>query len=371
MKLAFVVSHCPDPRINKRISLLKKQFQLSLLYWNRDRNFQYKVEHNDIENKEIVVPANFGNALNRIVPTFTFARSVIKELNRIKPDIIYVGNVDMLSIIWIYYRKCRIKPKVIYEVADLHTLIIDKHKNPIKKYTSFILRAMEKKLCNIIDMLVLTSEKFHTLYYSEFIPASKVFIMPNIPSPEPFKAYKRKENKESFTVGFIGAVRYKEQMRMLINAMKNSGIKVFFAGAGNDDEIERLTLDNNGVEYHGKYNYETEIAKLYGQVDCIYSVYDADLNNVRIALPNKLYESIYCELPIIVAKGTYLSELVEEMGVGIAVNHRNAEELKEVIFKLSNDNKYYNSIIDNCKSNKEFVNISKYNEQLATRIQEL
>lgn len=79
------------------------------------------------------------------------------------------------------------------------------------------------------------------------------------------------------------------------------------------------------------------------------------MNNVKVALPNKLYESILCELPIIVAKGTYLSELVEKMGVGVSVSHKDKNELKNVLTKLANDKSYYQSMVESCKNTNQIL----------------
>lgn len=138
--------------------------------------------------------------------------------------------------------------------------------------------------------------------------------MPNIPEAAPFAKYKRK-TRGKFTVGFIGSIRYLKQMKMLVDAAERAGCNVLFAGAGvtTSDYLHIIEYckDKYFVTFTGKYNYNEDIANLYGAVDCIYAVYDADNPNVRIALPNKLYEAVYCKLPIIVAKGTYLSEIVE------------------------------------------------------------
>jgi len=125
------------------------------------------------------------------------------------------------------------------------------------------------------------------------------------------------------------------------------------------------------IEYYGKYDYDLEIAKLYGKIDCVFSVYDADMNNVKVALPNKLYEAIYCEIPIIVAKGTYLAELVEEMGVGIAVSHTDVAGLEKALKKLATDIEYYNSLVKACKEHKSEIDMSIYNEQLLNRIERI
>ena len=194
--------------------------------------------------------------------------------------------------------------------------------------------------------------------------------MPNIPNLEYFKNYKKCINRE-FTIGFIGVVRYKKQMKMLIEAAEQTKTKVLFAGISNDSEIMDLANKKAFVDYYGPYNYNKEIAKLYSKCDCIYSVYDTSLNNVKYALPNKLYESIYCELPIIVSKNTYLSELVTNMHVGVSVDSNSVEDLIEKINFLKNNKKEYTKIIDNCKKNKTSINIELYNNKFLEKLSRL
>ena len=96
----------------------------------------------------------------------------------------------------------------------------------------------------------------------------------------------------------------------------------------------------------------------------IYSVYDADMTNVRVALPNKLYEAIYCERPIIVAKGTYLAELVERWGVGVAVDHREPKELTAVLQRMRDDAGYYQAFCYRCREQKKIADTETYNKLL-------
>ena len=103
---------------------------------------------------------------------------------------------------------------------------------------------------------------------------------------------------------------------------------MMFAGYEEEPQIIYETCkDRTDVDWYGRFNFDEKVAEMYGKCNVMYSVYDADMENVRVALPNKLYEAVYCEMPLIVAKGTYLEEVVNEWGVGVAVDHRSAEEL--------------------------------------------
>ena len=160
-------------------------------------------------------------------------------------------------------------------------------------------------------------------------------------------------------------------MKLLIEAAEKLKIKVFFAGDSQDDEIQQLSANSEYVEYYGRYNYDTDIANLYSKCDCIYSVYDTAYNNVKYALPNKLYESIYCELPILVADGTYLGELVQKWGVGIKVDSNSLEDLIIKIKLLQQNKGIYNKIVKKCKENKNKIDIKKYNNVFIEKLRDL
>jgi succinoglycan biosynthesis protein ExoL len=367
MLITFVLSHIPDPRMNKRITLLKDKYQTSLVFWNRKTVDIWKQIHTDIERKEISIKANYTSPLKRIVPTCAFAIAAIKHLYKMNPKCLYTENVDMLVICSIYSFLKRGKPAIIYEIADLNKLIIDQPRSLVVNLLQKVIIYTEMRLCRGVSLLVLTSERFYEIYYKNFFPKNKTLILPNMPNLQAFFSYKPKVSGK-FTIGFIGVIRYKEQMKMLIKAAKKCQVNLLFAGTGLDDEIENLCKDIPNIKYYGKYDFDTEIASLYGKCDCIYSVYDADLNNVKVALPNKLYEAIFCELPIIVAKGTYLAALVKEMGVGIAVSHTDVNELIFVLEKLVKDKEYYNSFTSACRLHKQKINLEFYNTQLKNYI---
>ena len=88
-------------------------------------------------------------------------------------------------------------------------------------------------------------------------------------------------------------------------------------------------------------------------------------------MPNKLYESIYCELPILVADGTYLGELVQKWGVGIKVDSNSLEDLIIKIKLLQQNKGIYNKIVKKCKENKNKIDIKKYNNVFIEKLRDL
>lgn len=371
MKYCFVLSYCPNPRMMKRASLARDRFAVSMLCWRRgDESFWGVSGVEGVDVHTVDIPASSGNPLNRIIPTLQFARMAIRILRDLQPDIIHVENLDMLIVARHYARTAAHRCRIVYEVADINSLLITHQKSHVKQLAQAILRSLDRRLSQHIDLFICTSPRYFDAYYSAFISRAKLIVMPNMPDLRAFSRYRRKTGSP-FTVGFIGAVRYKEQMKMLIDSARESHVDVLFAGTGLDAELQSICQRESHVKTMGPYNYQVDIATLYGMVDCVYSVYDADNPNVKIALPNKLYEAIYCELPIIVARGTYLSELVEGWGVGIAVGHTDAKELTGVLCRLAKDVEYYDAFVEKCRAHKAEIDNAQNNKILSARLADL
>ena len=315
----------------------------------------------------IIEKTTSKNEIRRAILFRSVKKEAIKKLKEIRPEIIHIQGLDMLGAAIEYKKIVDNNVILVYEVADLHKLIVDDQKTITKKIVQKYIRKEEIKCCKEIDLLVVTSEQYYSSHFSNFVPSEKYVYIPNIPDLYAFSAYSKKDH-DSFTVGYLGVIRYKKQIRLLLEASIKTNTQLLFAGYeqnGNEIEGECKKLEN--VEWIGRFSFSEQAAHLYSRCDAIFSVYDADMQNCKVALPNKLYESIYCEIPIIVAKGTYLSDIVEEWGVGISVKHDSLDELTDAIIKLQ-DPAFYSNIIKNCKLHKSDIDSSKYNKIMIEKI---
>ncbi len=360
-RVCFVLTHVPNPRINKRISAFKQIMPVEVICARRASQNIWEPEHTDIKHTilNVDLPAS-SQILKRIAVSSGFRGKIYSLLEEKKPSIVYAEGLDVLMAVSKYKKKSGCK--IVYEVSDLRESFIEKpHGLSIQVITALV-ALNERKLFKNIDKLVITSPKFYDMHYCSLISKDKTVFVPNAPDLSAFKNYKKKEDGK-FTVGFIGGIRYLSQMKMLVNAASDLNIDVIFAGAGGTsseyDEIKEYCKGKKNVRFSGRYDYWKDIANLYGMVDCVYSVYDADNPNVRIALPNKLYEAVYCELPIIVAKETYLEEVTLEWGVGVSVGHKDEEGLKKILMRLKDDKNYYSHIVESCKEKKKEIKVMR------------
>lgn len=362
MNIVALISHVPNPRANRRMEQLARKGKTTLIYWDKGGESCPVQDIPGVEQREFFLKASRTNTLKRMVPMLSYKRQALEWINEIKPDVVYAERFDMLYIIWKYWKSCKVKPKMIFEVPDLPHMMVDNNLSLKEKIVSKIVRFYENIIYKNIDILIVTSEKFYDDYYSRWIPKDKVVLMPNSPDLTAFKDYKHGGHTK-FTVGFIGVVRYPEQLKMLIEASEKADVNVMFAGFTEGcPEIQEMAETRENVTYFGRYNYDKDIAKLYGACDAIYSVYDSKMKNVTIALPNKLYEAVYCGLPIIVSKGTYLGEMVEKYNVGITIGSSDKESLVWLLRKLSTDYAYYNELVRSCKKANTELNDTKKRE---------
>ena len=351
-KIAIIISHTPNPRILKRIKSLENDFIISLIYWDRGQSIKRPFEINEKHKvTHITVNAAQGNMVARIIPLMKYLIKVLRLLITENPEIIHAANMDMLFIATTYRKIYNKKVKIIYEVADLPNYSVIHRINSIKSLTAVALQWVEKRLTRGISKLILTSPYFWEVYFSKFISKDKYMFIPNTPSRTLFSKYIKKEH-ERFTVGFIGSVRYVRELKMLIDAAGEVSIdiEVFIAGIGPGyQEIYEYCRDKKYVKIYGPYNYEKDIVYLYEEIDCTYSVYNAQLENVKIALPNRLYESIVCEIPIIASKDTMLGEFIVSKQIGTTIAFDDKEELKKQIYELATSKKKLRFYQENCK----------------------
>lgn len=190
---------------------------------------------------------------------------------------------------------------------------------------------------NVVDKIIKNS--FCTLmsskgYMKYFKNQEKIIITHNISNEEEKEDHAVDlKNKEKLNIGFLGYVRYFDVNSRLINFFKNSN-KVSFTYIGlpfKDCDLEGYCKQNNikNVYFQGRYE-NSEKAKLYKNIDIINSIYSLDSEEVQPAIPNRLYDAALFKKPIITAKGTYLSQIVNEYELGFSIDVYKDDVQKEL-----------------------------------------
>ena len=211
LDICYVLSHAPDNRYQKRIDVLASRFSQKVIFWDKTGSEDFDTKTRMIE--PISIKANQTDPLKRMPENLKFIHGAFRRVVELAPRLLYVGNLDMLYVAQLYKKRCP-NVRIVYEVADLHRLLVDRQsgiKLPIQK----ALRALERNFVCNADLLVVTSMKFYDVHYSRFLESEKSFFLPNIPLLHAFDSYNPLPKTKVFTVGFFGWVRYLDQLNLL------------------------------------------------------------------------------------------------------------------------------------------------------------
>lgn len=78
-----------------------------------------------------------------------------------------------------------------------------------------------------------------------------------------------------------------------------------------------------------------DLSNIYANVDINVVCYDTTSDNVKIAEPNKLYESIYFETPLVVSSGTFLARQVAKHDIGFNIDASNDNSIINFVNQLN------------------------------------
>lgn len=190
-------------------------------------------------------------------------------------------------------------------------------------------RLVERMLIKKSELTVISSKGFE-----KWLPASsKLSNIHNMPYDFcEHKGHTDLKAKEVLNIGYVGCVDYEYQNRKMMESLGNHPrYQLQYSGiVAPRCHLEQIVKDQGyvNVVFTGRYDNK-EKNKIYEQVDIINAVYGNDSLIVSTALPNKLYDALIYKKPIIASKGTYLAELIEQYGVGLAVDvdHDNIEKI--------------------------------------------
>ena len=140
---------------------------------------------------------------------------------------------------------------------------------------------------------------------------------------------------ENFIIFYAGMLHENRGLDKLIEATKHiNDLKLVIAGydVGHENVSERLENAEN-VTFLGKISYE-EVIKRTIESDMTFALYDPKVPNHKYASPNKLFEAMMCEKPILTNYGTIMAQIVEKENCGVLADYESIKDIRNAIIKL-------------------------------------
>jgi len=123
----------------------------------------------------------------------------------------------------------------------------------------------------------------------------------------------------------IGRTRNREDQMAVIDQLGGDpGYEVHYHGDDVnawDAEAYARSRGASNIHFHGRFKH-TERWEFYADSDLVMSSYDRRLPGQSTPLNNRLYDGAMALRPHLASRGTYLGEVVEENGLGFAIDVR-------------------------------------------------
>lgn len=328
--IVFILSSSVNQNGIKRIDeFIERGYDVKVYGFNRGVKYSNKSKYTNIN-----ILAAFSNNqpyLKRLGIMRKGIKSVLKETEG-KDCVYYLIGPDVAMIFTLICDK-----KYIYEEPDLvHTYINN-------RYIRNILERIDKRIIRKSILSVFRSDGFPTYHFGNNIPDNCTVITNRLNKDIQRFPIAEKEgiNLEHIKIGFVGGIRFKSIKnfaQVFCERFPNS--EFHFYGILDTDKEKQLFKPLEKLAncyFHGSFKNPDDMPSIYSNIDLLLSTYDVEFENVRYAEPNKIYEAIYFETPIIVSKGTFLGDKVSRLGIGYVVDPLNEEEIVSFVNELTTD----------------------------------
>lgn len=334
-KIIFIVQQLSQPRCIKRIQSFQENGYQVKVYGFDNGLYNASLKQLPFPVIEVIKRAKKANKLKKIGFFISTIRRILSDNS--KDDIFYFFGFEIASIA--YFLGCK---NYIYEEADVSAARI---RNPIIR--NLLLKidrlTIRKSLCTAF-----TSQGFVNYIFKENQPEN-IVLLPNKLSKYFDKSQKDKVkakeiNFSNIKFGFIGLIRYPNTIirfaRVVGKEFPHHEFH-FYGDAEREEYIDDEVKSYKNIYFHGSFTNPVDLQKIYRNIDINVVCYDTTSGNVRIAEPNKLYESIFFETPIVVSSNTFLAQRVNEFKIGDNIDASSDAAIISYINSL-NENKINN-----------------------------
>lgn len=329
MKIAMLRSNdCEiDIRVQKEaISLVKAGHDVVLVGCDRKASYSYKdmcINIQGVDIKRVLLGVKFqsGQGFRKNAKAMIKYQIVLKQWlkNNIEDfDCIHACDFDTgIASVGIVKKHNK---KLVYDIFDYYA---DAHKLPF--LLSGIVKSRENNIVNAADMVIICTEQ-RKKQIAGTTP-KKLVVIHNTPDRlfmNNSEKYDEVERDKRIKIVFIGALLSKRFIIPMIDIIAASPkYSLYIGGSGEEGLVEYAKKNSDkyeNIHYLGVLPYcDTLIVEK--MCDVLVCIYDPKIENHRFAAPNKFYEALLLGKPVIMAKGTGLSDIIESYGWGITIDY--------------------------------------------------
>jgi len=212
----------------------------------------------------------------------------------------------------------------------------------------------ELKMLPEADKVITIIEEARDRVISLGVDSSKVCMVSNTINFENLSIQVKKNNTDELTIFYGGAINRHRGLQLVLEAikmcvLKKIKIRFWIVGEGSfRKELEKISMEmkiDSQVNFFGHKPFN-EMLDILAESDAAIIPHLRTENN-DASSPNKLYQYMYLNKPIISSDCISLKRIINETHTGFIYKNDSPEELSHLLERLSGDRKLLNEIDGN------------------------
>jgi glycosyltransferase involved in cell wall biosynthesis len=256
-------------------------------------------------------------------------------LLHVKPEILWSNDLDTLPSNFIYS-----KIKMVKLIFDSHEYFTEVPELINRPFARGFWKTLERLMVPKLKHVLTVSQSIANLYEKEF--KIKVSLLRNVPSLNKQTAVVKNIRVEGKKILiYQGAINVNRGIECMVESMLHlENTILYIVGSGDiSKKIEALIIK---LELQSKVIMlgSIPLENLHGytlQADLGLSLEEDAGLNYRFALPNKLFDYVQAEIPVLVSNLPEMSSLVKEYQLGEIIDHHNSKHIAEKINLMLNN----------------------------------
>jgi len=316
-------------------SLSMSGFPTTVVAWKKGDVLAYE-NFNGVEVERIWVKSDCWKRPNIFVGAFQYFEFAFRVIRKYRKVDAWHCNDYEAFVIGVLAKISRPKLKLIYDCHELES-----HRNGKGAFMRFAVRSIEKLFISWAELVITVSPSIQEFYKKNY-SLSFVALVRNLPNEmqvahsNTLREKLGLENSQRIFLyqGMLGKGRGIEVLLNAFEARPTADAVIVFMGFGALKEmIESYALSNENIFFVPAVSY-AEIPLYTGSADVGVNSVEPTCLSYKYSLPNKLFEYIQSEIPVLTNPLPDCVALVNEYKVGKVIPTWNAESINEAVNDL-------------------------------------
>jgi glycosyltransferase involved in cell wall biosynthesis len=336
-------------------SLSQHGFTTTVVAWKKGDVLE-KENFNGVEVERVMVSSDRWTRLNFLIGAIQYFEFAFRVVRRYRKADAWHCNDYEAFVIGVLAKITRPKLKLVYDCHELES-----HRNGKGAFMRFAIRTLEKLFIPWTELVITVSPSIQEFYKTNYnLPfVALVRNLPNEMHVQRSNTLREKlglnnEQKVFLYQGMLGKGRGIEVLLNAFEARKTVDAVIVFMGFGAlKEKIEEVASRNENVFFVPAVSY-AEIPFYTGSADVGVNSVEPTCLSYKFSLPNKLFEYIQSEIPVLTNPLPDCAALVNEFKVGRVIPSWNMKSINEVVNDvLKEDLSFY---LPHLKSAKKILN---------------